>query len=49
MDTHTVEKAQDPFYTSKLEREKKVGLASRSSTERRAFQRLFQNGIRARF
>lgn len=26
MDTHTVEKAQDPFYTSKLEREKKVGL-----------------------
>lgn len=26
MDSHTLEKAQDPFYTSKLEREKKVGL-----------------------
>nr|MDK2850678.1 hypothetical protein [Candidatus Cloacimonadota bacterium] len=26
MDSHTLEKAQDPFYTSKTEREKKVGL-----------------------
>ncbi len=26
MDSHTVEMAQNPFYTSKLEREKKVGL-----------------------
>ncbi|MCB5272059.1 MAG: ATP-binding protein [Candidatus Cloacimonetes bacterium] len=26
MDSHTLEKAQDPFYTSKLQREKKVGL-----------------------